>query len=224
MKKLIVTRADENIAEMVSITHPLLKKYAEKCDADFSIFKNDVDYHPHYKILQIHDLLKEYDRVACIGTDTIVRNNCPDIFNEVPIHKIGSILEDIGTRKADRRNRMLKIQSERGDINWREGYINTDVSVFSKMHRDIFINENLYLDLGYDDVFFGYTINKLGYEIHELDYRWDHMSMHSEPWNNYASRFDSYIMHYAGQGFYSIWTKTEQIKMDYGILKKYGLA
>jgi len=35
-------------------------------------------------------------------------------------------------------------------------------------------------------------------KIYELSYKFNHMSMFSEKWNGRASRFDSYMLHYAG--------------------------
>jgi len=219
--KAIFTRADENIKEMTDITHPILKRYAKKCDADFIISKEDDKYHPHYRILQLYDLFKEYDRILCLDSDILILKSCPDIFNLVPVHQIASIYEDKGSRKKDRRNRIWKIQNERKDVGWREGYINSGVILFSRMHRDIFKKENLYLSLGYDDVLLGYRIHKNNYTIYELPYKFNHMSMFSEEWNN-ASKFESCIIHYAGNGFYRQIDRTEQIRQDYLILKKYG--
>lgn len=225
MKKCVVTRCDSKIKEMSDITHPILKRYAKKCNADFRIFDNSItDYHPHYKILQIHDLLKEYDRVLCIGTDTLIMKSCPNIFSTVPVEKIGSIYEDKGTRKTDRRNRILNVQKQREDIGWKKGYINSDVFLVSKLHRDIFnLNyNNLYTDLGFDDVELGYQINKNGYEVHELPCEFNFMSMFTEDWCG-KKKSDAYILHFAGQGHRTGISKTEQIKQDYLILKKYGL-
>ena len=93
------------------------------------------------------------------------------------------------------------------------------------MHRDIFNlkEEDLWMDLGYDDVELGYQINKNGYKIKELPFFWNHMSMFSEEWNNYKSRFDSYILHYDGRGHLPNIDRTEQIRQDALILDKYNL-
>ena len=32
------------------------------------------------------------------------------------------------------------------------------------------------------------SIHKLGYDIHELEYKWNHMTMFSEDWNNNANK------------------------------------
>jgi hypothetical protein len=42
------------------------------------------------------------------------------------------------------------------------------------------------------------------------------MTMFSEKWNNYANRFESNIIHYAGKGVFDVGVKNklEQIKID----------
>jgi lipopolysaccharide biosynthesis glycosyltransferase len=222
MKKLVVTRADDNIKYMCDITHPVLINYANKCSADFKIISDNKGLHPHFRILQLYELFEEYDRILCIDSDVLIKKDCPDLFGIVPQHLIASIYEDKGSRKEDRRNRIKKIQREREDVGWRKGYINSGVIIFSSLHRDIFKKENLYLDLGYDDVLLKYRMHKNGYEVFELPYKFNHMSMFSEEWNGYASRFDSYIIHYAGNGFYPQIDRTEQIRQDYLVLNKYG--
>ena len=41
MKRLIITRADDNIKAMTDITLPIMREYAEKCIADFKILSHD---------------------------------------------------------------------------------------------------------------------------------------------------------------------------------------
>jgi len=224
MKNLIVTRSDDNIKEMTDITHPVLKKYADRCNAKFKIISDNNNLHPHYRILQLYDLFKEYDRILCIDSDTLILNSCPNIFKLIPIHQIASIYEDKGSRKDDRRGRIGKIQRERKDIGWREGYINSGVILFSAMHRDLFnvTKDELYLDLGYDDVLLRYRSIEMGYETYELPCEFNFMSMFTEPWSN-KKKSDAYILHYAGKGFHPLIDRTKQIKQDYLVLKKYNL-
>ena len=47
-------------------------------------------------------------------------------------------------------------------------------------------------------------------EVKQLDYRWNHMTMFSEPWNDNADRFESFIIHYAGRGVFDEADITEQ--------------
>ena len=85
MKIAIVTRSDNNIKEMSQLTHPLIKKYADTCHADFISLDQEPpiwtqDHKPHYRILKCKDLLNKYDRIAILDTDMLVLPNCPNIF------------------------------------------------------------------------------------------------------------------------------------------------
>jgi len=226
MKKLIVTRADENIKEMTNITHPILRKYAEKCGADFKIIKDNKGIHPHWRILQIYDMFNKYERIACIDSDTLILKTCPDIFDYVPYEAVGSIYEDKGTRQQDRKDRIAKVQNERGYVGWSDGYINTGICIFSDCHKELFNipTKDLYLDLGFDDVLLKYMIERDKIPFLELPFKFNHMSMHSEEWNGFASRFDSYIIHYAGNGFFYGVKREDQIRGDFIVLNKYKLV
>jgi len=231
MKLLIATRADDNIKWMTDFTHPMIKRYAERCNAEFTILSGNTyqrNYngavHNHYRILDLYNLLNKYDRILSLDSDILIQKTCPNIFDEVPEEKIGTIYEDKGSREKFRRSLITSIQEKRGDIGWTEGYINTGVFIVSKCHKSIFKVDldNLWLDFGQDDVELGYQINKLKFPIHELPFQYNHMSMFSEVFNNYASRFDSYIVHYAGNGHSSIIPKQEHMIQDYYLLKRYG--
>uniref|UniRef100_A0A6M3XS86 Putative glycosyltransferase n=1 Tax=viral metagenome TaxID=1070528 RepID=A0A6M3XS86_9ZZZZ len=226
-KNLIVTRADDGVRDYTEFTFPYLKKYAEKCDAEFIVITDTKDIHMHYRILQFYELFDDYDRILSLDSDTLVLKSCPDIFKLVPFSKVATIFEDKGSRQADRRERIKKASERFGKIAWYEGYINTGFALFSREHKFIFEpkeEKELYMDLGYDDVYLGYQIFKYGIGIHELSYRFNHMSMFSEDWNMNASRFDSYVIHYAGGvGFNPIIPRSEQIRQDTLLLRKYSL-
>lgn len=221
MKKLIVTRADDNVKDWSDITHPIIKEYAKKVDADFLIL-NDGTVHPysHFRILKCYDLFDKYDRILSLDTDILIMPNCPNIFDVVPEDSIGTVLEDKGSRLQHRRQIILEAQKQFGDCNWREGYVNTGVFVVSKCHKELFSiqEKNMWHGFGEDDVTLGYQINKLNLKLFELPFQYNHMSMFSENWNNYASRFDSYIIHYAGNGFYPQVSRVEQMKQDWELI------
>ena len=204
MKLLMVTRADERIQEMAELTHPILRSYAEKWDADFFVLSENFDSQGwgtvHYRLMRLYDLLDEYDRILNIDTDVIINKNCPNLFEIVPYDEVGVIFEDVGTRKLDRIGRIQSVQLEWGIIGWKKNYINSGVCLVSKPHREIFkrYNGKLWEKHGYADVHFGYQIHRLKLKIFEMDWHFNHMSIFSESWNNRASRFDSHIIHYAG--------------------------
>jgi len=230
MKLLITTRADSNITEWVELTHPIIRKYAEKVRADFLVLDEDLNCEEassgiglgvyQYRIMKHYDLHEEYDRIISFDTDMLLSPDCPNLFDEVPEDHIGSILEDKGTRRPQRLECIRAIKRKYGLIDWKDGYVNTGVFVTSKMHKDIYrkINDEYYTEWGTDDIHIGYLINKLGYKVKELSYKFNHMTMFSEEWNGSPDRFDSHIIHYAGRGIFDnspAKNKLEQAKLDY---------
>jgi hypothetical protein len=204
-KRLVVTRCDSNAERLAKVTHPILECYAKAWNADFKILDHDeewmTDYEMcHYRILKVGELLDDYDRILVIDTDVIIMPGCPNPFETVDPEKIGSIYEDVGSRMMPRLQVIGEIQDIHGNVGWESGYINTGVFVVSKKHKPIFrkINGEFWTGFGYDDALLGYNIHKFGFEIQELSFKWNHMSMFSEPWNRNANRFNSYIIHYAG--------------------------
>jgi len=222
MKLALVTRADNNILEMTSITLPPMKEYAKRIGADFI----QLDHQPpvmtednktHYRILKVRDILEDYDRVLCLDADMLVNKDIPNIFEIVPEDMIGSIYEDKGSRRGDRHQKIAGVQRTWGNVGWKENYTNAGTFVLSAMHRDIFLphNDQYWLGWGSADIHMSYNIHKYGFKVMELEYKWNHMTMFSEPWLN-ANRFESHIIHYAGKGIFDngIPTRIEQIKKD----------
>jgi len=210
MRFLVTTRADKKIKDMTDLTHPIIKRFAREWEADFSILNHisgcDVGNGKyHYRIMKLYDLLTEYDRILVIDSDVLINKNCPNLFEIISHEKIGTVYEDKGSRERDRRNRINQIQKKWGNLGWTAGYINTGIFIVSKSHREIFrkINGEYWIHKGFDDVHLGYQIRRLDLEVFELDYKFNHMSMFSEPWNGSPSRFNSYIIHYAGQAKFS---------------------
>lgn len=237
MKLLFTTIADQNIKEMTEITHPIFKRFAKAWDADFSILDEKYDAidcpgtgRIYYRMMEIYNLLKTYDRVLLIDSDMLINKNCPNIFEIVPYDKIGVVFEDKGSSTEDRHKRILESQKIFGNIGWKKGYVNSGCLLVSKIHKDVFqkINGQYYLGRGWNDVLLGYNIHKLGFEVYELPYLFNHLKKFSEKWNGSPSRFDSYIIHYAGKGIRDkkdifgkkIKNRVQQIKSDY--IRIYG--
>lgn len=223
MKLAIATRCDQNINEMSSLTHPIIKNYAKKCGADFITMTEDSDCtvghgRYHFKIMQVGSLLDEYDRVLNLDSDILINESCPNIFDIVPYECVGTIYEDKGSRAEDRHQRIRLIQEQFGYIGWSEGYPNTGVFLTSKLHKNIFekINNEYWVGRGFDDVHLGYQINKNNYCFHELSFKYNNMTMFCEAWNHFPSRFESHIIHYAGAGIFDhgVSSRIEQIRKD----------
>ncbi len=233
MKLLIATRADQNIKDLTEITHPVFKKFAKSWNADFLTLDEKYDAidcpglgRIHYRIFELDNLLNDYDRILSVDSDMLITKNCPNVFEIVPYDKIGVIFEDKASNyEEERRERFDLIQKQFGNVGLRTGYINTGCILVSKVHKNIFqkINGGYYVGRGYDDVHIRYNIQKYDFEIFELSYKFNHQRKFSEKWNGSPSRFDSYIIHYAGHGIYDkkdfnkkkITSKAQQIKSDY---------
>ena len=212
MRLAIVTRADSSIKEMTDITHPVMREYAKKIGADFIILDDDKGMHHHYRILQLYKLFDIYDRIISMDSDVIIAPDCPNLFEVVPEDKIVTVYEDLFSRQMDRRIRIAKANEKFGDIKWRGGYVNSGCMVFSKCHQDLFKpGRQLWMELGYDDVYLGYWIVKLNMPAYSMSLKFNYMRHFDEGGTN---RLYAYIIHYAGQGFSG--DRIGDIKRDYG--------
>jgi len=139
-KNIVITRADRNVVSYAKITLPLIKQYAQKCDADFMVLSHEPpiwteDHKPHYRILEVANLLDQYERVLHLDSDVLINKNCPNLFDVVAPDMVGIIYEDKGSREADRRYKIQQLQNQWGDIGWREGYTNAGTFVVSREIR-----------------------------------------------------------------------------------------
>lgn len=225
MNKLLVTvRADQNISGYAEKTIPLIQTYADKWGAEFMRLtdgspSNYGEGRHHYRIMKLGELLNTYDRILNLDADMIILPSCPNPFDFVNPDKIGTIFEDVGSREPARKQSIRDIQNQWGNVNWTSGYINTGFFMVSKKHKDIFElhDGKVWNNFGFDDVHLGYKIREKGHEIQQLDYRFNHMTMFSESWHP-QNRFDSYIIHYAGQGVFEdgrFQNKGQQIHEDF---------
>ena len=203
MKLLMATSADAGIKNYTSYTLPIQRMWAKKWEADYMVL-DDPAYSRRamwcYRTLVFYDLLESYDRILYLDADIIINKNCPNIFETVPYDTIGAVLEDKGSRRKERLDRIRRTKAHLGEIDWQEGFFNMGIYIVSKIHRDMFkkVDGKLWEDTGWDSPFYSYQIARLGYKYIDLGYKFNHMSMFSEAWNGSPSRFDSYIIHYAG--------------------------
>ena len=235
MKLLITTRADETVKGWAELVHPIFKKYADRVGADFVILDETLNCNEastgigdglwHFRIMKHYDLHDTYDRILHFDSDILLTPECPNLFEYIPYDSIGTVYEDVGSRKPQRVGCMMAAQKKFGFVGWDEGYINTGVFMTSKIHKDIFqkIDGEYFTDWGTDDVHIGYQIKKQGHKVKPLPFQFNHMTMFSEPWNGSPDRFDSYIIHYAGRGIFDAGEaqdKLHQASLDYERLYK----
>ena len=152
----------------------------------------------------IYKLFKKYDRILRLDYDVIITPQCPNLFEIVQENQIGGVFEDVGIAELGRRKQIINIQNHLGSVNWKSGYMNAGVVVVSKQHKKVFNttikeinNIQKIKDISTPEQdYFNYMIRKLGFEIHSLDYKFNHIKYFSQ------NRLDSYIIHYAGSKVY----------------------
>ena len=204
----------------------------------FDTFSNSINL---FEKNQIYELFEKYDRILRLDYDVIIAPTCPNLFDIVPEDKIGGVYEDVGIAEIDRRQRIRDIQDSLGDLQWSEGYMNAGVVVASKQHKEVF-NTSIEEITRVQEIpsivtpeqdYFNYMVRKLGCEVFELDYKFNHIR-HFSP-----NRFESYIIHYAGSKVFDqdlvliqrercdkeIWRKVTAIQMgrDYAVLVNGGV-
>lgn len=226
----MATCSDES-QEHAKLTLPFHRMYAEKWGADFKIL-DDTSYNKmgfamwNYRTMAFYELFESYDRIFYLDSDIVINRNCPNIFETVPPDTIGLVFEDKGSRLKDRRKRIQLVKNEFGGCeHWTTGFLNGGLYIVSKIHREIFtkVNGRLWNGPGYDGNHYMYQIMRQGHKYVDLGYRWNHMSMFSEPWNGSLSRFDSYILHYAGRAKFPDKGNRSALKlMEDDIRKIYG--
>ena len=225
MKKAVVTLCiGEDFQEMGDLTHPYMKDYADKIDADFLVINNQIINNGDigFEKFQLYNILKYYDRVIFLDTDIIVRKDCENLFEIVPRKDLGVFIESRYSKYSpdvNHQKRIFGIQQALGNIGWNKDYFNSGVMVLSKKHRPIFDLENGQIIDLHDQTQLNYNVKKMGFWIHHIKRRYNCMDF-----LNPTERFEAYVIHYAGKGYTSMWNniklKIKRIERDLEIIEK----
>ncbi len=139
-KHLVLTIAvGDDYLQMASYTHPTIKAYAERIGADFLCIDESNTSTPHWEKFQIFDLLNKYERIIYLDTDLIVRDDCPDLFEVVPVSELGMFNE--APFVPDGRQAAMYEVCKAHDTNvpdWDGKYYNSGVMVISRTHKYLF--------------------------------------------------------------------------------------
>lgn len=197
LKKAVVTLTiGDKHDGMREISHPLMKAYADKVGADFIVI-DEIKLRMGSLLLekwQMFDLLFRYDRLMFMDTDILVTPSCPDVFDLVPVDKIGAFVE---SDYADRNQWIADIQGQLGHIGWEGEYINSGVVVYSYLHKPAFDRTLPHVVPG-DQHTINHRIKQNGFKVFPLSIKFNHMELCND------DRLSSYIVHYAGSGFTGI--------------------
>jgi len=182
--------------KMGEYTHPTLKRYADRIDADFMVIDESNSTSPHWEKFQIFHLLNKYERIIYFDTDIIVRDDCPDLFGIVPKDKLGAFNEAPFT---DGRTISMYEVCKSYDTTlpqWNGKYYNTGVMVISRTHKHLFkkpVEEHFNF---YEQGYLNLQIVKQEVSMYDLRYEFNRMTCMDILTGE--ERFASYIIHYAG--------------------------
>lgn len=200
MKNAIVTiTIGEQYEEIAKLTHPSIKAYAERIGAEFIVLREEAKY-PHWQKFRLFELLIRFERIIYLDTDLIIRDDCPNLFNEVPSDKLGIFEEGKFSPRGGYLQKAMEIYDMQLE-NWEDVYHNTGVMVVSRYHAqlfnyaptekemkpDIFLGEQTFLNLRMQ-------IEEI--EVFEISYKFNRMTIMDELTGE--ARFASYVIHYAG--------------------------
>lgn len=202
-KKAILTIVSgDKYNEIWRRTEPYFNAYADKCGADLLVLKDLPENlpSPHWAKFSIHELLKkQYDRVAFIDADILIRPDAPSLFDIVPEDQFGIFDEGQYTPRAVCIYEVKKVFNVTLPKWNGKTYYNTGVMVVSKAHRYLFkitdevkplrnsFGEQTYLNM---------KIMSNDVKVFPLDYKFNRMSILDRVIG--ISRLDSYFVHYAG--------------------------
>jgi hypothetical protein len=197
VKTAIVTlNIGEKYSAIAELTHPTIKKYAEKIGADFIIIdKQEISKTtPQWEKYRLYFLLNTYDRIIYLDTDLLIRDDCPNLFDIIPEDRIGLFDE---SRFTDRKGLVKSMAESFGkDIKSYSKYYNTGVMVLSRQHKFLFVKPEDETNNFYEQTYFNYSLAIQKTRVKELDYKFNRMTCLDSFLG--ISRLDSFIIHYAG--------------------------
>lgn len=198
MNLILTISIGKEYQKITELTHSSIKNYAKKINADFlCIDKQKISQTtPHWEKFQIYNLLDKYDRILYIDTDVIIREDCPDLFKEVPKDKLGMFNEAPFTDRS--KELLIDICKQYGIIlnNWNGKYYNSGIMVISKKHKNLFKKPEKEIFSFYEQSYINMRIAEEETEIHELHYKFNRMTCIDKFTGE--ERHNSYIIHYAG--------------------------
>jgi hypothetical protein len=203
-KYAVVTIAcGEDYRKIARLTHPTLKKYADRIGADFiSIEKSDRSS-PHWMKFELYNLLDLYQRVIYLDTDLLVREDCPNLLEIVSAEKIGLFNEAPFVEGRGESLRQAAIEYSLMVPDWDGAYYNTGVMVLSRCHQYLFRHPGKEVQNFFEQSYINLMIAVTKTPIHKLSFRFNRMTCTDSATGE--ERHGSWIIHYAGwQNLYQV--------------------
>jgi lipopolysaccharide biosynthesis glycosyltransferase len=182
------------------VTAPSMKRYARKLSADFVLLEEGGAAIPHFAKLRLRELLKSYERVLFLDVDTLVRKDCPNLFDLVPRDHFGLYDEHLLATPAEKlihHDVMLKACNAYGHAKFKfSNFYNTGVIVASRGHEAVFDRPAQEIVLPYwEQPYLNLLIRSTGIRVFDIGYRFNRMPYLD---NRVEHRSECFIIHYAG--------------------------
>lgn len=186
----------EKYKDMAAVSHPRMKDYADKIDADFMCISSYTTSSPHWEKFQIYDLLAKYERIVFIDTDILIRKDAPNLLEVVPKDCFGAFNEAPFT--INRQGAMVEICKAYNTTlpDYDGKYHNTGLMVISRCHRDIFKKPELEFCHFYEQSYLNLALQKAKCKMFDLSYKFNRMTCMDACTGE--ERYASYFIHYAG--------------------------
>ena len=207
MKTAVITLCiGEQYQKIAALTHPTIKKYADKIGSDFIVidqrFYNE-EVSIGYEKLQFRKYLEDYDRIIFLDTDLIVRPDTPSLFEFVPIGYFGAFNEGgfIPSRLKSLKESMFDFEIgfpkpyEGNTLSW---YFNTGVMVFDQSHKEVFMDPPKFINHFYEQTYLNLSLSRAHVKLKYLSSKFNRMSHLDTDGFTKDHRLESHIVHYAG--------------------------
>ena len=146
MSKNLIFIVNVNRERFLQYSRPTVEKYCEKHNVDLKIigtkkYNLPVTHDYNYNIFekyQVYDYINGYERILRLDADVIIAPHCPNYFDSDP-EPIYVTYEDVRNRREQRLAEIQRIQGALGNVpNWKKGYFNSGVVLFSARHKEAF--------------------------------------------------------------------------------------
>jgi hypothetical protein len=189
--------------EMHQVSGPNQKRYADRIGAQYVVIDND-NISPSYPLaakFQVHKIQPYFDRIVFLDVDLLVKTDCPNIFDEVPVGTVG-MHDDFWHQRLW--EWMYKEFRELYDSQgWTEPIptklqcLNTGVVVCDKEHGDVWKPPTKPYPVTHcsEQNFVNLNVHRAGYEVHLLPTEFNFQ------WWSHKSTFhttDAHMLHFAG--------------------------
>jgi hypothetical protein len=161
-KYLILTMSLGDSRNYINLTYPYLKRYADRCGADFLVLDNDNSDFIQKKFQDIssgrkgggncyilkayviYHFLEKYEKVLWLDDTCIIKKHTDNLFDFVPAGSIGGYNEgEIESFRSWKYDKEFIAEHTQFYINERN-YLNSGVVLYTRECRDLFSPESIY--------------------------------------------------------------------------------